>query len=374
MEIKYQARHPVQFTERLLRNIGKISNKAVIVIRDWWTAVELAKDNRVLFITDSADARDLFEQVVCRNRAFGNDDEVLFINNWQIDMLFSEESDGKTKKQKRKTWEEILSKCEKDWPMKFDCCIMNPPYGNLHLKVLEQVLKVADKVINISPVRWLQDPFAPYLKKSDYNKFEKSVSKHIKDIQFIPAKEATELFGDASFTMNLGIYELDANGGWNYQHNDPLVNKIVKKTMQSSWAQHAYTKKYKKNLHPYQMNVSGIHSATAKNPLLCNTYNAQLQTKAPNMKSHNACNSCLFDFATENERKNFYDCYNTPFIAWMCTWWRVDVHINSIKVPYFGNYTHKWKLRDFFDWFDLTQAERTRVVKEIRDMRHVRFH
>ena len=42
---------------------------------------------------------------------------------------------------------------------------MNPPYSrNLHLKILEAVIPVADKVVNISPVRWLQDPFAKYKK------------------------------------------------------------------------------------------------------------------------------------------------------------------------------------------------------------------
>ena len=68
-------------------------------------------------------------------------------------------------------------KDKKEYTMHFDVAIQNPPYDrNLHLKVLEQVLKVADKVINISPVRWLQDPFAPYSSKSDYCKFEKSIS------------------------------------------------------------------------------------------------------------------------------------------------------------------------------------------------------
>lgn len=36
---------------------------------------------------------------------------------------------------------------------KFDVAIMNPPYdGNLHLRILEKVIPIADKVISISPV------------------------------------------------------------------------------------------------------------------------------------------------------------------------------------------------------------------------------
>jgi hypothetical protein len=269
-------------------------------------------------------------------------------------------------------------KNNKEYTMHFDIAIQNPPYDrNLHLKVLEQVLKVADKVINISPVRWLQDPFAPYINKSDYNKFEESVSKHIKDIQFIPAKKATELFGDASFTMNLGIYELDANGGWKYKHNDPLVNKIVHKTMQSSWEPYAQKYFYKngcKQVKPYVLNTAGVLSGGIVNA----TYSSQCKVALSNPQSIKkggvGSDSAHFEFNTEDERKNFYDCYCHPFMIWQINLWKQDVHTKTIKVPYFSDYTHKWKLRDFFDWFDLTPAERTRVVKEIREMRHARFH
>jgi len=377
MEIKYQAKHPVQFTKRLLRNIGKISNKTIIVIRDWWTAVELAKNNRVLFITDSPDARDLFEQVVYRNRAFGNDDEVLFINNWQMDLLFSVESNGKKKKQKRKTWKEILSKCEmKDWPMKFDYCIQNPPYDrNLHLKVLEQTLKVADKVINISPIRWLQDPFAPYSSKSDYCKFEDSISKKIESLDVIPAKDAIKLF-DAAFTMNLGIYVCSDKGGYAYQHNDSLVTKIVKRTMTNNWTQYAYTKQCRIPQKEYILKIGSFGgSAQTDLALLTNTsYESQLTTKEPNTNAHNACNYTMISFNTEAERRNFYNCYNHPFMKWHTRLWKVDVGIRTSNVPYFDDYTHPWTFKDFFNWFDLTKAEQSRVIREIRQIRYEKRH
>lgn len=64
--------------------------------------------------------------------------------------------------------------------MKFSVAITNPPYSNsLHLQIMEEVVKVCDTVVNVSPVRWLEDPLARYKKKSDYNKFEASVSKKI---------------------------------------------------------------------------------------------------------------------------------------------------------------------------------------------------
>ena len=68
--------------------------------------------------------------------------------------------------------------------MKFDCIIMNPPYKrNLHLKILaEAITHLKDetsKCVNLSPVRWLQDPLAKYKKNSDWHRFQESVSKHI---------------------------------------------------------------------------------------------------------------------------------------------------------------------------------------------------
>ena len=45
--------------------------------------------------------------------------------------------------------------------MKFDCIIMNPPYcRNLHLKILNEAICYSDDIVNLSPIKWLQDPLA----------------------------------------------------------------------------------------------------------------------------------------------------------------------------------------------------------------------
>ena len=44
---------------------------------------------------------------------------------------------------------------------KFDICLMNPPYDkNLHLKFLEKVINICNKVVSIQPTPWIQDPVA----------------------------------------------------------------------------------------------------------------------------------------------------------------------------------------------------------------------
>ena len=251
----------------------------------------------------------------------------------------------------------------------FDVAILNPPYDrNLHLKVLEQVIPVAEKVINISPVRWLQDPFAPYLGRSDYNKFEESVSKHIKDLEIIPAKKASELFQEASFTMNLGIYTCDSEGGWNYRHDDPLVNKIVEKTMENSWEPYAQKYFYKNGciqVKPYVLNTAGVLSGGVLN----STYDSQCKVTLSNPESIKkggvGSDSAHFEFDTEEERKNFYDCYCHPFMKWQISLWKRDVHTKTIKVPYFGDYTKPWTNDMFKEYFGITDEEWKRVEREM---------
>ena len=83
---------------------------------------------------------------------------------------------------------------------------MNPPYnGNLHLKILQEAMKHGDEIINLSPIRWLQDPLAEYKKNSDWKKFA-SVRKRIETLDVVKASISDKLFGIQC--GDLGIYHL----------------------------------------------------------------------------------------------------------------------------------------------------------------------
>jgi len=346
--MKYQAKIPTVFTNMLVSKLGEISNKTVLVIRDWYTAVFLAKNNKVLFVTDDPEAEEKFRLVVIRNISFGNDDDVILINT-----MINKKGNNVTD---TKAWLNQI----KGLNMKFDVAIMNPPYDrNLHLQVLEQIIPICDKVINISPVRWLQDPFAPYLKRSDYNKFEKTVSKHIVNYVVVPAKKASEIFGDASFIMNLAIYEIDSTGIYNkYQQNDSLITKMVIKTLQSNWEPFSWRKPQQQRI--YKLICPAIMGAMCSDGehferVLAKTYEAQLNAKPtnPNWKPGGHDHREFF-FDSENERKNFYDCYTTSFMKWWTRQWKSDVSIQPRKVPYFGDYTKPWTNKRFCEYFGIT--------------------
>ena len=347
---EYRMSEPVllKTLKKIYGSIGSISGKKVLVIRDFKTALLMAVRNSVVYITDDPECAELFRKNT--EAGMGNDDIVVLINKWTNKLKFT------------KVFEKM--------GMKFDLAIMNPPYDrNLHLKILEAVIPHAEKVVNISPVRWLQDPFAPYSTRSDYCKFEDSISKKIESLDVIPAKDASQLF-NAAFAMNLGIYVCGI-GGYEYQYNDPLITKIVEKTMTNNWKPFNQKVFYKAGCvqnKPFILNVSGIHSKDAKYPLLNDTYAAQCATALTDEYTGNVVNATHFEFDSESERHNFFDCYNHPFMCWHTGLWKIDINLHAPKVPYFGDYSHSWDYADFFAWFDLTKDEQERVMREIAQM------
>src|SRR5574344_1903910 len=208
--MKFQANVPFKLTKLFYEKLGEQpKNKHVLVIRELFTAMHAAIDNSVTFITDDKEAYELFNKNVVSNDEFGNDDTTLYVDT-EIN---------------KHAWKDFIK--ELTSMPKFDIAIMNPPYDkNLHLKILEAVIPVANKVVNISPVRWLQDPLAKYKKNSDYKKFEESISKKIESLDVIDSNNAQILF-NAAFNMNLGIYII-GHGGYNYKNcENNIIDRIL---------------------------------------------------------------------------------------------------------------------------------------------------
>lgn len=327
-----------------------IKNKTILVIRELDLALMLAVNNKVVYVTDDAKCVEIFRKNTAAG--MGNDDVVILINKWSNKLKF------------KKVFEKMGKK--------FDAVIMNPPYDrNLHLKILEQVIPMAEKVVNISPVRWLQDPFASYNTRSDYCKFEDSISKKIESLDVIPADKARELF-DANMQMALGIY-ICGNGGYDYTFKDSLINKIVKKTMEHSWMpfnQRDFYKSGCNQVKQFALNVGAVNGDLRK--IMSQDYKHQITVTLTNRTSvftgGAGVSATHFEFDTEEERKNFHACYNHPFMLWHIAQWKTDVNIKAWKVPYFDYYDHTWDYEDFFNWFGLTGEERVRVMKEIAEM------
>ena len=65
------------------------------------------------------------------------------------------------------------------------------------MKILEEALKHLNQdgqAINLSPVRWLQDPLAKDKKNSDYQKFEELLG-HLRNLDIVNEKLTNGIFG-----------------------------------------------------------------------------------------------------------------------------------------------------------------------------------
>ena len=270
--------------------------------------------------------------------------------------------------------------------MKFDYIIMNPPYnGNLHLKILEEAMKHSDNVVNLSPVRWLQDPLADLNKRSDWNKFQ-NILKHIESVDTITSDEACRLF-DAGFNMQLGVYKITPKGGYDYSIKDCPLRKVISKisenisnnTMVSepqkfsvvitliSGGKNGWTEKTSHWMLP----IEKAFYINGKNSRGETYYQYRERVCWGNIKPKAEVTHLEFD--TEKESKNFYNACETTFMRYLFKTTLVDVHVHTKYFPWMGNeinprtglkgYEGEWLDEDFYKFFNLT-ADEIKIIED----------
>ena len=349
--MKFQANIPFKLTKLFYEKLGEQpKDKRIIVIRDFFTAMHAAIDNAVTFVTDDKEAYELFNKNVVSNDEFGNDDTVLLVDT-EIN---------------KNAWKDFIKEIV-SMP-KFDVAIMNPPYDkNLHLKILEAVIPIADKVVNISPVRWLQDPLAKYKKNSDYNKFEESISKKIESLDLIDSNTASVLFS-AAFNMNLGIYTV-GTGGYDYKKCENNIIDRILATMPDNMSNHLQMSIPNNWSLVMSMMVGGSGGRLAT----CSSWNSEYDKYVYHDNKNNngqtyeeyrrskcwgnvkpRAEACHFEFATEDELRNFYNALQSKFFRYIFTVSLVDVNVHPEFYPYMQDYTQPWDDKRFCAYFGIT--------------------
>ena len=324
--MKYQPNIPTDLYNKFIENLGYTpKNEKILVVRDIYTACYLSINNEVTFVSDDSEAISMFVNTVIVNPEFGTNDSYVFVNeNTNIE------------------WLNTIDWVVKN--MKFDVAIMNPPYdGNLHLKILEKVIPVADKVVNISPARWLQDPLAKYKKNSDYNKFENSISKKIENIKIIPAVQSNKIF-NISFG-NMAIL-LIGKGGFDYNtfNNNVFVNKIVNKCSLSIMDKS--TKEGSKvAILPKYFGIINSHLGDttrwiSDNFTLFTTYRETYVNK-------------LIQFETQAEVINCFNYLNSTVMRYYAIQARENQRVPWQFVPYL-DFTKQWTDKRFCEYFGIT--------------------
>ena len=266
--------------------------------------------------------------------------------------------------------------------MKFDHIIMNPPYcRNLHLKILNEAICYSDDIVNLSPIRWLQDPLAEYKRNSDFKKFTE-IRERIESIEIIKVTDVENLFG-ISLPFNIGVYRITKDGGWINTFNNALLSKMVDKVISTDNVKNhtvvddldgisllisEFTGGCCGQLEietPFMMTRKKTYFTNKINEFTNETYLEQRTRVAWGNVKPKATNTNI-KFATKEERDNFYDSWNTKPLRWMFNAMKVDVHVHSNFLPWLNDYTHPWTDDDLYKYFGLTDDEIKIIEDEIK--------
>ena len=270
--------------------------------------------------------------------------------------------------------------------MKFDCVIMNPPYAkNLHLKILAEAIKhMSDDgvCVNLSPVRWLQDPLAKYKKNNDYHRFENSISKFCNKIELIKTEEARRLF-NIELLQPLAIYKCDKKSTYSYYNeyfkNAPFIDKVFKKILsENNFEKHKCVKfsddlknfvlinimappmKYGKPMFDAVKTWCG-YFANGKNNLGLTYRQAKENNSRATRGSIEQDSAVVFN--TKDEAKNCYNAMQTNFVKFFVMTSVVDVNVHQNVIPWMEDYTKPWDNTRFYKYFDITPEEQ-KVIEE----------
>ena len=247
--------------------------------------------------------------------------------------------------------------------------IMNPPYsGNLHLKILSHLINEYPEaeIVNLSPIRWLQDPLAEYKHNSDWKKFE-DIRKNIESLDVVSAAEAQRIFGSGQYE-NLGIYHITENGGLDILPkpfiSQGLFDKVNLPTYQGkykSFYSERVSENYKNFDKPF-VKVSALHgNVDAKDWFDIITPQKELAMS----KEQNKGGSCTFtyNFDTQEEAENFFAYCQTKFVKACNGNVKTNIRWPGYAVPFMPTYKHPWTDEMLYEYFGLTEEEIREIEK-----------
>ena len=258
--------------------------------------------------------------------------------------------------------------------MNFDHIIMNPPYDkNLHLKILQEAIKHSDDVVNLSPIRWLQDPLAEYKKNSDWKKFE-DIRKHIESLDVVSAKDAQNYFG-ADVPSDLGVYHLTKNGGFDDSSlRNALLQKVYEKVVLNS-KEFEIDKKDGVRVKFSKIFGKGGHGGAASivwQKLLYFTDGIKDGKPWYEHYNKNQFSKCLSEipysvkFENEDEAENFIDAASSKLGKYYYSNMSIDQNVYTYYFLWLPTYTHPWTDEMLYEYFDLTEEEIKEIEQEIK--------
>lgn len=235
---------------------------------------------------------------------------------------------------------------------KFDIAIMNPPYdGNLHLKILEKVIPLSTKLINISPDTWC----AKHNRwKNIFQNYKNSVVAKPVEYEHIEHREANDLFNLGNQIESLGIMVYDETNdnkidlikfGFNKKEFN-LYNKIMSDIKgKLIWRNKINivepsnsTKKFIQHVNIWHCGDTCYEAAIGESR---NHKKGKIQWQA--------------EFDTKNELQNFQNSFKTKFMEWYYKFIVIPsdykLHMSMFVMT---DYTQPWDDKRFCKYFGIT--------------------
>jgi len=235
--------------------------------------------------------------------------------------------------------------------------IMNPPYDkNLHLKILNEAIKHSNDVVNLSPIRWLQDPLHKRKSSCDYNKYA-DIRKHIKSLDIIDEDESNKYFG--AYIGTLAIYECSSDEVEEYTTSTELADRVfgiedlktykdyAHRTPTEYWcpvAKYHWTSNGHKDFEPFTLTLAenGTYAKSGWTKSLGDTWEK-------------------FYFDTPEEVENLKSMLQLKSYKWLLGKLLVGRQISESNIPMMPTYKHPWTDEMLYEYFNLTEDE----IKEI---------
>ena len=261
----------------------------------------------------------------------------------------------------------------KECDMKFDCIIMNPPYGDRYNPYLHNMiysnactqLSKGGKCVCLMPAGKLETP--RLLNKKDLN----NTRLYTTEINFVTAAEANNIFSTA-LAESLGIY-ISQNGvkstiNWKYiafKQNKNFEN-IATKIYSCMEPLNKFCYKTPENF-SYCLSLNHGHPG-------CNDEFDLASSNEKYVFSTKGGSQCVFfNFTTSAMRNNFKKCIDSIPMKFLRFLERNSLHIYLQMFPWLGNsinprtglkgYESEWTDQDFYKFFNITPAEQ-KIIEE----------